>query len=90
MCAILENNDKLSLAVQVIKAKHPEEETVEEVKEAKTEEQRLKELNTVLTRLDTQRVVSLLLLEDMNFLFAPHNFSAGRRLFMLTPHFFFR
>ncbi|KAI5075089.1 hypothetical protein GOP47_0009165 [Adiantum capillus-veneris] len=36
---------------------HPEEEIVEEVVETQTEEQRLKELNTVLHRLDTQRVV---------------------------------
>lgn len=43
--------------LKAIKLKHPEEEKVEEVVEAKTEEQRLKELNIVLNRLDTQRVV---------------------------------
>lgn len=43
--------------LRAIKLKHPEEETVAEVVEAKTEEQRLKELNIVLNRLDTQRVV---------------------------------
>eukprot|EP00250_Pteridium_aquilinum_P003053 c13387_g1_i1 orf=445-1125(-) len=43
--------------LEEVKLRHPEEETVEEVIEAKTEEQRLKELNTVLTRLDTQRLV---------------------------------
>ena len=41
-----------------MKIDHPEEETVEEVQESKTEEQRLKELNLLLNRLDTQRVVT--------------------------------
>ena len=43
---------------QAVKIDHPEEEAVEEVQESKTEEQRLKELNLLLNRLDTQRVVT--------------------------------
>ncbi|MCO5575342.1 hypothetical protein L7F22_029142 [Adiantum nelumboides] len=43
--------------LEVVKVDHPEEETVDEVIETQTDEQRLKELNIVLNRLDTQRVV---------------------------------
>ncbi|KAI5065761.1 hypothetical protein GOP47_0018385 [Adiantum capillus-veneris] len=43
--------------LEAVKVDHPEEEIVEEVVETQTEEQRLKELNAVLHRLDTHRVV---------------------------------
>ncbi|MCO5584026.1 hypothetical protein L7F22_037946 [Adiantum nelumboides] len=43
--------------LEAVKVDHPEEETVDEIIETQTDEQRLKELNLVLNRLDTQRVV---------------------------------
>lgn len=49
--------DLVQRQLEAVKLAHPEEETVEEVVETKTEEQRLKELNIVLNRLESQRVV---------------------------------
>ncbi|KAH7314805.1 hypothetical protein KP509_21G021200 [Ceratopteris richardii] len=49
--------DLVRRQLEVVKMDHPEVETVEEVVEAKTEEQSLKELNVILNRLDTQRLV---------------------------------
>lgn len=43
--------------LEAIQLTQPEEEKVEEVQETKTEEQSLKELNALLQRLETQRVV---------------------------------
>lgn len=43
--------------LEAIKSTLPEEEKVEEVQESKTEEQSLKDLNAVLQRLETQRLV---------------------------------
>lgn len=49
--------DLVQRQLEAVKLAHPEEETVEEVVETKTEEQILKELNIVLNRLESQRVV---------------------------------